>query len=198
MIENARLLRERPEVLSNGQRRRLTMYLAQRCYLVVVAASDQESAFRIFSVLNSRGLDLSPADILKAEIIGALPEQQQDKYTTVWEDLEDDLGRDRFAELFGHIRMIHRKQKMQGTLIAGFREFVPTGNAPASFIDNELLPYAEAYADITDQAFSNFQHAEAINRQPIHLSWLDNFDWQPLRDQLIARRRADPASSFAS
>ena len=134
MIENARLLRERLEVLSNGQRRRLTMYLAQRCYLVVVAASDQESAFRIFSVLNSRGLDLSPADILKAEIIGALPEQQQDKYTTVWEDLEDDLGRDRFAELFGHIRMIHRKQKMQGTLIAEFREFVQKGKAPASFI----------------------------------------------------------------
>jgi hypothetical protein len=59
---------------------------------VIVAASDQESAFRIFSVLNSRGLDLSPADILEAEIIGALPIDKQDDYTGIWEDIEDELG----------------------------------------------------------------------------------------------------------
>lgn len=87
------------------------MYIAQRCYLVIVAASDQDSAFRIFAVMNSRGLDLSPADVLKAEIIGALSSDKQEAYTQKWEDIEDELGRSRFAELFGHIRMIHRKQK---------------------------------------------------------------------------------------
>jgi uncharacterized protein with ParB-like and HNH nuclease domain len=85
MIENAALFRERLKDVSDERRRRLTMYIAQRCYLVIVAASDQESAFRIFSVLNSRGLDLSPADVLKAEIIGALPVGKQDAYTGQWD-----------------------------------------------------------------------------------------------------------------
>lgn len=172
MIENAAFLRDRLQARSEEQRRRLTGYIAQRCYLVIVAASDQESAFRIFSVLNSRGLDLSPSDIFKAEIVGALPPEAQVKYTTSWEDIEDELGRARFAELFGHIRMIHRKQKMQSTLIAEFREFVPTRTNPANFIDNELTPYADAYREITDQHFSSFRHAEEINRQLVHLSRL--------------------------
>jgi hypothetical protein len=169
------------------------MYIAQRCYLVIVAASDQESAFRIFSVLNSRGLNLTPADVLKAEIIGALPADKQDSYTAQWEDIEDELGRERFAELFGHIRMIHRKQKMQGTLIAEFREFVPSRKNPAKFIDDELSPYADAYEQITDQAFESFKDADAINRYLVLLSRLDNVDWQPPALEVIARRRSDPA-----
>ncbi|WP_159946265.1 DUF262 domain-containing protein [Rhizobium sp. 18065] len=192
MVENAVFLRERLKTFSDEQRRRLTMFIAQRCFLVIVAASDQDSAFRIFSVMNSRGLDLSPADVLKAEIIGALPTDKQDAYTQKWEDLEDALGRARFAELFGHIRMIHRKQKMQGTLIAEFREFVPTRKSPAMFIDKELSPYADAYEEITDRAFSSYKNADEINRQLTHLSRLDNFDWQPPAIEVIARRREDP------
>ncbi|MGR9150858.1 DUF262 domain-containing protein [Rhizobium leguminosarum] len=192
MVENASFLRDRLKALSDEERRRLTMYIAQRCYLVIVAASDQDSAFRIFSVMNSRGLDLSPADVLKAEIIGALPADKQESYTQKWEDMEDELGRARFAELFGHIRMIHRKQKMQGTLITEFREFVPTRKTPAIFIDNELSPYTDAYEEITDRAFSSYKNADEINRQLTHLSRLDNFDWQPPSIEVIARRRDDP------
>lgn len=192
IVENAVFLRERLKTFSDEQRRRLTTFIAQRCFLVIVAASDQDSAFRIFSVMNSRGLDLSPADVLKAEIIGALPTDKQDAYTQKWEDLEDALGRARFAELFGHIRMIHRKQKMQGTLIAEFREFVPTSKTPEIFIDKELSPYADAYEEIIDRAFSSYKNADEINRQLTHLSRLDNFDWQPPAIEVIARRRGDP------
>ncbi|MBC6718685.1 DUF262 domain-containing protein [Aurantimonas sp. DM33-3] len=192
MVENAAFLRGRLQEMSEDERRRLTMYLAQRCYLVVVAASDQESAFRIFSVMNSRGLDLSPADIFKAEIIGALLADLQDVYTQKWENLEDALGRGRFAELFGHIRTIHRKQKMQGTLIAEFRDHVPTRLQPASFIDDELTPYADAYEEITDRAFQSFKNADAINSQLTNLSRLDNLDWQPAAIEVVARQRSDP------
>lgn len=80
-VENAAFLRERLEACGDDWRRRLTSFIARRCYLVIVSASDQEAAFRIFSVLNSRGLDLTPADVLKAEIIGALPAHQQETYT---------------------------------------------------------------------------------------------------------------------
>jgi uncharacterized protein with ParB-like and HNH nuclease domain len=120
IVGNAAFFRQKLVTLTSVARQRLIMFLVQRCYLVVVAASDRESAFRIFSVLNTRGLELSPADVLKADIIGAIPVVDQDNYTEVWEDLEDELGRARFAELFGHIRMIHRKQKMRTNLVSEF------------------------------------------------------------------------------
>lgn len=192
IVENATLFRDRLSALSDQERQAFAVYLVQRCYLVVVAASDQDSAFRIFSVLNSRGLDLSPADILKAEIIGAVPPPQRDEYTEKWEELEVELGRGRFAELFGHIRTIHRKQKMRGTLIAEFREFVPTRNNPTRFIDAELIPYGEAFEAILDRRFLSFQHAGEINATLGHLARLENSDWQAPAIEVFAKRKGDP------
>lgn len=192
LIENAQFLRTKLAEWSSEERERLAMFLTQRCFLVVVAASDQESAFRIFSVLNSRGLDLSPADILKAEIIGALPADDQDEYTNRWEDLEEALGRTKFADLIGHIRMIHRKQKMQESLITEFREFVPARQNPSRFIDEELTPYADAYEEITNNNFPATKHAKDIKQQIVHLTRLDHVDWQPPAIEVIARYRSDP------
>ena len=71
---------------------RLLQYLMTRCFLVVVSTPDLDSAYRIFSVLNARGLDLRLTDLLKSEIIGAIPKEQQEKYTKIWEDEEEDLA----------------------------------------------------------------------------------------------------------
>lgn len=192
IVGNAAYLREKLLELDSDQRRRLASFLIQRCYLVVVAASDQESAFRIFSVLNSRGLDLSPTDILKADIIGAIEIADRDRYTEIWEDLEDELGRARFVELFGHIRMIHRKQKMRGTLVAEFREFVPALSNPRNFVDVELRAYASAYDDILSQRIAVHTLADQINRHLKHLVRLDNFDWQPPAILMLAADRETP------
>ena len=99
MLENTKDLLNSLKKYDEKRRKTLVKFLVQRCYLVVVATSDQNSAYRIFSVLNSRGLDLSPTDILKADIIGALPEEIRSRYTTIWEEIEEDLGRDRFRDL---------------------------------------------------------------------------------------------------
>lgn len=194
MIENARYLASKLSERSPEARKRLIMFLVRRCYLVVVAASDQTSAFRIFSVLNSRGLDLSPADILKADIIGAIPASSQDKYTKVWEDLEDELGRAKFADLFGHIRMIHAKQKPRKTLVEEFREFVPALKNPIAFVDDQLLPFAEAYDEVNRKSFTSPTLADAVNRQLTYLSRLDNVDWEPLAILMIAKLRQDPSA----
>jgi Protein of unknown function DUF262 len=191
-VGNAGFFQEKLARFTSEVRRRLIMFLVQRCYLVVVAASDRESAFRIFSVLNTRGLDLSPADVLKAEIIGAIPDMNQDAYTEIWEDLEDELGRARFAELFGHIRMIHRKQKMRANLVSEFREFVPALENPSEFIDRELGPYAAAYRKILERRFESHTLTREINYNLTHLSRLDNFDWLPPAIYLLAKQRQNP------
>ena len=61
---NATLYKARLAELPEADRLRLAQFAVTRCYLVVVATPDLDSAYRIFSVLNSRGLDLAPTDIL--------------------------------------------------------------------------------------------------------------------------------------
>jgi len=126
---------------------RLAQFVVTRCFLVAVETPDIDSACRIFSVLNSRGLDLSATDILKAEIIGGTPDQTRENYTKKWEDTEEDLGREPFGDLFSHIRMVYRKAKPQGTLLKEFKDHV-TGNMQAGqFIDGILIPMAQVYQE---------------------------------------------------
>ena len=80
MFENTKYLYEKLSKLDSERRDMLVMFIIQHCFLVVVSASDRNSAYRIFSVLNDRGLDLSPTDILKAYIIGGMDEKSRAKY----------------------------------------------------------------------------------------------------------------------
>ena len=93
-------------------------FLVGRCYLVAVSTPSQESAFRVFSVMNSRGLDLQPTDNIKADIIGQLAtDEERDEYSKRWEDMEVALGRDGFNDLFTYVRMIYVKEKAKKSLL---------------------------------------------------------------------------------
>lgn len=110
--DNAMYFMERLNELDEDTVKTLPLVLATLCFIVVVSTPSFDSAFRIFTVLNDRGLDLLPSDIFKARVIGAISENEQDFYTNKWEDVEVSLGRDRFNKLFDHIRMIIQKEKV--------------------------------------------------------------------------------------
>lgn len=189
--ENAKLFHNQLSGMTDSAKQRLVQFIITRCYLVTVATPDLDSAYRIFGVLNSRGLDLTATDILKAEIIGSIGLNERDEYTQKWEDLEDDIGRDAFGDLFGHIRMVYRKAKPQGTLLKEFREHVGPAE-PAAFIDGVLRPMAVAFQEITDAAYSSQHDAEKINE---HLHWLNKVefkDWLPPALVFFSKHRNDP------
>jgi uncharacterized protein with ParB-like and HNH nuclease domain len=102
VAENAKYYRSQLEAMPEGRRNALTAFLIQHCYLVVVAVPTAEAARRIFTVLNSRGLDLTPTDILKAELLERAGSANETPLANRWEQVEHGLGRDRMVELFGH------------------------------------------------------------------------------------------------
>ena len=104
IADSARILLSRLEQLSDEQVTAFVKYLLQKIYVAIVQTIDEDAAFRIFGVLNDGGLRLSTADILKAEVIGALPNEQRNRYSKKWEDAEESLGTDSFDELFAHVR----------------------------------------------------------------------------------------------
>lgn len=156
-------------------------FLLTRCYIISVITPSQTSAFRVFSVMNSRGLDLLPIDIFKADIIGEIPSNQQNAYTQKWEEMENNLTRQGFNELFVHIRMIYAKEKLREELVTNFKKTVKSKNPNSEyFIDNVLSPYCEAYNIIRKCNYSSTADvAKQINEL---LSWLNkvyNYDWIP-------------------
>lgn len=157
----------------------LATYILTQCFLIVVSTPTVESAYRIFSVLNDRGLDLSHSDIFKAELIGQVAEAEQDAYAKKWEDAEDMIGRDAFKDLFAHIRMIHRKAKLKETILKEVRQHVLPQYKPKEFVDAVVVPYTTAFDVIRTATYQSVSNAEEIN---LLLRWLlriDNFDWIP-------------------
>ncbi len=179
IVFNCRRFLDRLANLTDEHLNTLATYILTQCYLIVVSTPTVESAYRIFSVLNDRGLDLSHSDIFKAELIGKLEEPLQDSYSKKWEDAEDNIGRDAFKDLFTHIRMIHRKVKVKESILKEMRQYVFPEYSPKNFIDQVVVPYADSFDVIRTASYQSVSDATEINALLRWLLRIDNSDWIP-------------------
>jgi len=168
-------------------------FLVTRCYLVSVSTENQQSAFRVFSVMNSRGLDLLPIDIIKSNTIGGIKEEDRQIYTDKWETLENSVGRAGFNEVFTHTRMIFARRKGQKGLLEEFNQFVIPYFSGKSLIDNILEPYTDAYAVIKNSEYQATEHAGEVNSLLQWLNRIDNSDWIPVAIRFFSEYQQDPS-----
>ena len=195
--ENATLLLKKSTELPPTDRSALWRFLAKDCSLVVISTPDLEAAYRIFSVLNNRGLDLAPIDILKANILGAIRkiggEAKSKAYAKKWSLIESKLGREAFGDLFGHVRTVYAKQKQRATLVKEFQDHVTEYNSPINLIDNVIGPFSEVWDFVREADFEATENAESIND---YLSWLNRIDfkdWVPPAILYFKKFRNKPA-----
>lgn len=191
--KNCTVLREKFSKVFNDENDLLkfTQFILTRCFLVVVSTPNQESAFRVFSVMNSRGLDLLPTDIIKSMTIGKLPKDEEQKYTEKWEELENLTGRDGFNEVFTHTRTIFAKERPKKNLLDEFKEYVIKQTSPKSLVDEYLIPYTEAYVCLKNCDFSSTQNAEEINELLLWLNKTNNHDWMPPAIKFLTDHKND-------
>lgn len=191
--KNCTVLREKFSEVFNDENDLLkfTQFILTRCFLVVVSTPNQESAFRVFSVMNSRGLDLLPTDIIKSMTIGKLPKDEEQKYTEKWEELENLTGRDGFNEVFTHTRTIFAKERPKKNLLEEFKEYVIKQTSPKSLVDEYLIPYTEAYVCLKNCDFSSTQNAEEINELLLWLNKTNNHDWMPPAIKFLTDHKND-------
>lgn len=171
-------------------------FLVSNCFLIAVSTPSEESACRIFSVMNSRGLNLLPTDIIKANTINRIDESLQDEYNQKWEEIETDLGREEFLDLINAIRMIKRRTKAQFSTQEEFSKFILTSDATSQdaikFIDDVLIPYAEAYEVVKNSSYKGVYGAEKINELLRGLNSSPNNDWIPVAMNFYFHHKDEP------
>ncbi len=177
---NAKFLYETLNLKSKKEIERLARFITNQTYLVTVSTPDSDSAYRIFSILNDTGLDLSHTDILKSEIIGKIPKDQQKNYARLWNETEDKLGRNAFGDLFYHIRMIKHPEKLRKDILNEFRKLVSEkpGSDPRQVIE-DIVKYSDVYDSIRKEEYQSSNGAEEINKNLSWLNRIDNRDWIP-------------------
>lgn len=168
-------------------------FLLTRCIFAVVKTPSQESAFRVFNVLNNRGLPLLLCDMLKAEIVGKI---QNATYADAWEKLEHNLGRKAFGELFGHILKIYRYDNPKTSQLNAFKGSVLTNyRTPEklkAFFDGILTPCAENVKRLRDLELKfpkGDKTKTATNRVLRFLNQIEFSDWLPPALAFLLERR---------
>ncbi len=156
--------------------------ILEKCYLVTVSTSDFDTAYRIFSTINTRGLDLQLNDVLKSDIIGNIEgEKDKEKYTKIWDQEETDLGRKDFEALFSHIHRIKLREKQKLGLLTEYRKKIKPQDNPIEFIDKVLKPCSDQFEILKHQRFTcdNEEEQKQVNRLFGWLNLIDNSDWLP-------------------
>jgi hypothetical protein len=193
ILANARYYCDQLRKLDEEQRMRLARYLLERCVMVVISAPGLVSAYRIFTVLNNRGVDLT--DILKADIIGPIPANEQYTYTERWERLEESLGTANMTELLSHLRVIFARARPTDRL-DDFRKHVLSRYPDTRrLIDDVMVPYGAAFSLILTPEQDAPEPALNDEAREI-LYWLRqvaNHDWVPPALVYLTRHHNQPA-----
>ena len=155
---------EDPNNLSINQ---LFPFLRQNVIMVYVASAELEDAFRLFTVLNDRGIKLRNSDILKAQNLKeVINDKKRNEYALFWEQLEGDLEED-FDQFLSYIRTILTKEKARLNLLKEFDENIynPTSydkktrlrsrKEPLLKKGEQTFQYIKVYKDHFDQIFSS-------------------------------------------
>lgn len=103
-------------------------FISKKVVFIYVATSNREDAFRLFTILNNRGIPLTNADILKSINIGVLDENDRINYSTKWEGIENSFG-EAFDRFLSFIRTIIVKEKARVNLLEEFEENVYKADA---------------------------------------------------------------------
>jgi hypothetical protein len=75
-------------------------------------------------------------------------ENEKEKYAREWQENEYSLGRGEFLNLFNYIRMIFVKSRSKKLLHEEILEELNTKSKIKEFLEQELPPYCELYAEI--------------------------------------------------
>lgn len=71
-INTANIFKEKLEGLEDKERGKFVNYLFHKVKLIRIDCSNRDFAIKLFQVLNDRGMDLTPADLVKSYLIGNL------------------------------------------------------------------------------------------------------------------------------
>ncbi|HEV2659637.1 MAG TPA: HNH endonuclease family protein, partial [Ktedonobacteraceae bacterium] len=194
--DNTLAFMQRLQHLSEKERVRLGKFLVTNCFVVVVSTADFDTAYRIFSVLNDRGRNLTYADILKAQIIGDIPAEKEEEYANKWEEIEVLLGSENFQQLLTLIRILSSETRIRKNLLEEFHTYVyPNGQLKMTaqqLIDRLLQPYGYTLHTIITADYKDSQYACEIEELLRWLNRLPHKEWLPAALQYWGRNRDNP------
>lgn len=126
-------------------------FIFNKALFIYVSTDNTEDAFRMFTILNNRGIPLTNADILKSQNIGELSsEKEVSKYAKVWEEIEGKHG-ENFDRFLQFVRTILVQEKARSNLLEEFSEKIYKVTPPKLKKGKETFEVIDRYSNIYEE-----------------------------------------------
>lgn len=136
-------------------------FFRTKVIVIYVSSDDLSDAFRLFSILNNRGVKLRNSDILKANNLRVIKEKdKQQKYAKDWEGIENYFGED-FDNFLSHLHSILTKQKARLSLLKEFENNIFAKNKIKE--GEEFFEFVKEYKNSYEELFDNNEDLELKN-----------------------------------
>lgn len=149
-------------------------FVADGTYAAVLATPDADHAHRAFTIINTHGVPLERSDLIKAELISALPPEDREAACHGWTKVLEAAGDD-LDTFFGAIRTIEGNPRVP--VVSGVREIVARCGGPLPFVQTVLVPYAGILSDVRAARHAGSPQSRYIERSLRHLGWLGSSEW---------------------
>lgn len=165
----------------------LPIRILNNCILLPIEAESQETALRIFSTLNDRGLPLSDADIFKAQFYKYYSEKgEKDSFVKKWKELEE-LCESIFHpsqgtpmdEIFTrYMYFVRAKMGIKSSTTEALRSFYEKDSyklLKKDYIFDDLINLADFWKDVLNQNVDRF--SDRILKRLFVLNYAPNGMW---------------------
>lgn len=135
--------------------KRYANYMLQNVYVVLVRTETFASAYRLFNVLNARGLSLSNADLVKNLLFSRAGDDEYEKkhIDETWSELEEVLGIDEMDSFLSHHRTSITGTEVEKSLSDEYGALLDESSVKTSQFCDTLLQSARNYSKIIGEDF---------------------------------------------
>lgn len=179
-IENQKVIGDYLKSKTEQELKEFAKYILQNVFVVFVQTDDISSSFRLFNVLNNRGMSLSNADLLKNTLFeyAIKFKKESSQVESAWSEIEEIVGVDNLDKFLTLHKISEKKdrdrviQKNLESYISSLRDEFNNDPVEMSLV---LLTSAKNYVRIRDNDFDN----KKIQRVISSLSNLTVDEWMP-------------------
>jgi hypothetical protein len=135
-------------------------FFRNKVNLLYVSTENLDDAFKLFTILNNRGVKLRSADILKADNLNEVSVEKQNTYAKKWEEDEKYFGEE-FDVFLSHLQSILVQDKARLSLLDEFernifkKNLLSKGENFFNFVHNYKNHYQALFDEMEDKEIKN-------------------------------------------
>ena len=157
-------------------------YFFNKIVFIYVSTAKFEDAYRLFTIINNRGIPLTHSDIIKSINIGLIDDQSKEKYSKEWEEIETDFNANNFEGGFdrflSHLRFVILKTKARKSLLDEFEENIyKTGKLKKGVDTIKFIKKFKSYYDEIIKLKSNSVDNNFKNLVTIMIEGIPSTEW---------------------